>query len=297
MVGERSDPNDAILAQARLDQQHIEEAMRPLAVPRHGPIRLYDIGTGEPLVFVPMVQELNFVYARQLEEFAGDHRVILYEPRLSRRSHVGIADRAAEVLALLDTLELPAAHLVAWSDTGAAAYVFAKQWPKRCRSVVFLSLADRYRFPQPLQALMSVLDRLPVEGLVPTFLLSRILGHYLGGQRVKPAWVAKDAGRIPQLPQLFKHSILPNLIEHRPRAGEVNVPSLVVCGTDDALVTVAQAQRMARLLPNAAEAVIVPGGEHFLPYTNAEEVNHSLRDFYELIGAADRRSGESEERR
>jgi pimeloyl-ACP methyl ester carboxylesterase len=285
MAREHSQIDDAMVVQARLDQQRIEQTMTPLAVPECSPIRLYDAGAGEPIVFLPMVQELNFVYARQLAEFASDYRVLLYEPRLSRRSRVGITDRAAEVLVVMDTLGLPAAHLVAWSDTGSAAYVFAKQWPERCRSVVFLGLADRYRFPQPLQTLMGVLAHLPVEGLIPTFILAHILGHYLGGRQVKPAWVAEGAGQIPQLPHLFKHSILSNLMEHRPRAGEVNVPSLVLCGTDDALVTVAQVQRMARLLPKAAEAVIVPGGEHFLPYANAAEVNRSMRDFFQSVGS------------
>lgn len=242
-------------------------------------LRLLDAGSGEAMVFVPMIAELNFVYAPQLEEFGQDHRVLVYEPRLSRTSHFGIADRAREIILLLDELTIERAHLVAWSDAGSAAYHFAKTWPDRCRSVAFLGLADEYRFPQPLHLATRLLAAVPLEQLVPDRVLARILARYLGGRQVKPQWVAQRAARVPHLARLFKHSVLPNLLEHRPSAGEVGVPSVVLCGDDDALVSIAQAQRMAQLL--AGEAMIIPGGEHFLGYVHPDPVNSAMRTFYQ----------------
>jgi 3-oxoadipate enol-lactonase len=273
-----------LLEQANADQNAIEQRMRAVTLEDKSVVRVLDGGQGEAIIFLPMITELNFVYARQLDEFEIDHRIILYEPRLSRQSHFGIAARANEVLTLMNALGLESAHIVAWSDTGSAAYYLARHWPKRCRSVVFMGLADRYKFPQPLHFLTNMLAILPVEALVPSWMLARILARYLGGPRVNPTWVARRAVKVPQLSRLFKNSILPNLIEHRPTSGEIrDVACLVICGNNDALVSVDQARRMADLLPGA-EAKIIPGGEHFLGYVNAEAVNAIMREFYLEVG-------------
>jgi len=188
--------------------------------------------------------------------------------------------RAEAVVILMDALAVRDAHIVAWSDVGAAAYYLGKMWPQRCRSITFLGLADRYYFPQPLNLLTKLLWALPIEGLVPSRLLARILARFLGGAQVDPAWISARAAAIPQLARLFKHSVLPNLMEHRPLEGEIRIPCLVVCGDLDALVTVQQAKRMAKLLSNSREALIIKGGEHFLGYVSPGPVNKAIRAFY-----------------
>ena len=270
--------------QGDADQRAVEQQMREITLKDQSKLRVLDSGQGEPILFLPMIKDMNFVYARQLEEFGVDHRVILYEPRLSRTSHFGVADRAREAVDLMDALGIKSAHVVAWSDAGAGAYYMAKTWPERCRSVVFLGLADRYTFPQPVQFLTRVLAYLPLEGTIPNWLLARILSQNLAGPRLKREWVAERAAQVPQLGRLFKHSVLPQIIEHQPVAGEVkDVPCLQICGDNDALVTVEQARRMASLPSNSREAVIIPEGEHFLGYVNYEAVNNAMREFYSSL--------------
>jgi len=115
-----------------------------------------------------MTPELNFVYAAQIEEFQSNHRMILYKPRLSARSRVGIADRANEAVSLMKRLGLERTHIIVWGDTGSAAYYLAKRWPEKCRSIVFIGLADKYAFPQPFQFLLRLLSQFPIEGCVPS---------------------------------------------------------------------------------------------------------------------------------
>lgn len=269
---------------ADVDQKWIQDRMREVTLKDQSKLKVFDSGSGEPIIFLPMVIELNFVYARQLEEFEIDHRVILYEPRLSRNSYFGVADRAREVIDLMDALEIERAHIAAWSDAGAGAYLLAKNFPHRCRSVVFFGLADRYRFPQPLQFLTHALATLPIERTVPSWLLAQILSRHLGGPQLKPKWVAERAAQVPQLARLFKHSVLPQLIEHQPVAGEIkDVPCLQISGDKDLLVSVEQAQHMAQILSPSREAVIVPGGEHFLCYVNYQAVNQAMRQFYRSL--------------
>jgi pimeloyl-ACP methyl ester carboxylesterase len=197
--------------QGDADQRAVEQQMREVTLKDQSKLNVLDSGQGEPIIFLPMIDQMNFVYARQLEEFKVDHRVLLYEPRLSRTKHFGVADRAREAVDLMDALGIKNAHIVAWSDAGAGAYYMAKTWPERCRSVVFLGLADSYRFPQPIQFLTRMLAYLPLEYTTPSWLLARILSQNLGGPQLKREWVAQRAAKVPQLGRLFKHSVLPQV--------------------------------------------------------------------------------------
>jgi pimeloyl-ACP methyl ester carboxylesterase len=262
------------------DQDALAQDMSSVVLPDGSSIRVLDRGNGEPVVFVPMVTELNFVYAAQIAEFQTDHRVILYEPRLSTTSWVRLADRARELRSLLDALDVPSAHFVVWGDTGSAVYLLAREYPRLCRSVVFIGLADRYRFPQPYESLLTMLAHLPIERTVPSRVFATLLGRFVGGTQIRPEWIAEKAAQVPQLTALFKFSIIPNLRDHRPVAGEVQVPCLVIAGDNDRIVSAAQARGMAALLPCAGPAVIRPGGEHFVNYVDDQFVNETIRRFF-----------------
>ncbi|MDW6065099.1 alpha/beta hydrolase [Streptomyces sp. FXJ1.4098] len=269
-----------ISQEAVSDREALKRLMRPLHLSDGSQVPCARIGSGTPVICLPMVAETNFVYARQIQALACDHEFIVYEPRLSRTSRVAVADRAEEVQLVLDALEIDSAHVYAWSDTGSAAYHLAKSRPDRCRSLCLVGLADRYTFPAPVRYLANVAYRNPGERLIPPLLLNLLLGYYLSGERTPAGWVRREARAIPGFLRLFKHSVLPNLIEHRPVEGEIAVPTLALCGDRDRLLTVDQARRMAGLIGPHCDFKVVPGGEHFLPYATPEPVNSALRDFY-----------------
>ncbi len=56
---------------------------------------LIDIGKGEPLVFVPILEHLEFVYARQVRAFSKTRRVIMYRRHETRTLPVGLVERAS----------------------------------------------------------------------------------------------------------------------------------------------------------------------------------------------------------
>jgi pimeloyl-ACP methyl ester carboxylesterase len=282
----RPDVRDRFDVRADADQLAIERAMTTVSLGADGAVRVLSVGDGIPIVCMPMVAELNFVYAPQLAAFSDEYRVVAYEPNLSREARVDTVDRAAELCRLLDALQIPAAHVVAWSDVGAPAYQFAKRWPERCRSLSLLGLADRYVFPAPVQLGAVALNRWPLERILPSIAMAAFLGQYLRGDHVKRRWVVRRARKVPQLSRLFKHSVLPNLLDHMPHAEEVNVPSLVLGGDRDVLVTKDQARRMAELLGSSTFECI-PGGEHFLGYVNEREVNQALKRFFARVDAVD----------
>jgi pimeloyl-ACP methyl ester carboxylesterase len=274
---------DNLELRIQLDQEIIKSSTKNIKLIDGSYMNVCRIGDGVPIIFVPTIDELNFLYIPQVNCLREQYQCILYEPRLSTIVRISLEDRTRELLLLADTLSIKNAHIIAWSDAGSVAYVLAKTRPEICRSIAFLGLADTYRFPQPLHSIAKVLDKLPLAYFIPGKIIAFMLSLFLGGDRIPPSFVRKRAQQIHSLTKLFKYSILPCMLDHRSIYGEVHTPSLVACGDRDALVSVGQARRMAYLVPNAGEAAIIPNGEHMLTYANPIEVNLLLQAFYKRI--------------
>jgi pimeloyl-ACP methyl ester carboxylesterase len=147
---------------------------------------LIDIGEGEPLVFVPILERLEWVYARQVKAFSRSRRVIMYRRRENRARFVGLAERAGELLDVLDSLGLQQVDLVAHGDAAMVLFEFAIQYPKRCRSLVIIAQAADYQIaPHPfIWLLHELFIRLPVENVLPAWFLRRIVINYIMASRL-----------------------------------------------------------------------------------------------------------------
>ncbi len=66
----------------------------------------------------------------------------------------------------------------------------------------------------------------------------------------------------------------------RDRLGEIDVPTIVLHGTDDALFSVKEAEELARRLPTATLR-IVEGAAHGLPLTHGDYVREAVRELLE----------------
>lgn len=274
---------DALAACVARHRDSIDRATRPVELTDGSTVGVARFGRGPMVVCVPTITELNFVYAPQIEALSDRYELVLYQPRLSRTRRVSLADRVRELVLVLDALEAEPAHLLAWSDAGSVAYRAARLHPGRLASVAFLGLPDQYRFPGPLRWFADALYRYPIGAAVPSAVIGLLLSHFLAGPRIPSGWVFGESRRITGLSALFKHSILPCMLEHRPVAGPLGLPSLMVAGTRDALVGVDRMRAMARLLGPRCEVRVVAGGEHILPYANPDAVNQSLARFYDRL--------------
>ena len=264
------------------DNALIASAMRPLALPDGSTMRvarLGAVGKGPVVVCVPTVAELNFVYVPMIRELGDRFEFVLYEPALSFSRRIGVSDRQDEILALIDALGGAPVHLMAWSDGGSAAYRLAAQDPERVVSLLLLGLADRYRLPGPLNLLLQGMDRFPLHRVTPTILVRLLLAWFMGGPQVPRRWFLAESRRIRPFVPFVKYSLLPCMTDHAPRANEIGVPTLLVGGDNDALVSVGQLRGMASLLGSHARFVLVPGGEHLLGYASPAPVNRAVREF------------------
>ena len=136
---------------------------------------------GNPLVFVPILEHLEFVYARQIRAFSQTRRVIMYRRHESRTQPIGLVERAEELRQVLDALGLECIDLVGHGDAAMVLFEFAARYPQRCRSLVIIAQAADYQIaPHPFIWLLHELFlRLPVEYILPAWFLRRIVINYI----------------------------------------------------------------------------------------------------------------------
>jgi len=297
------------------DVQYIESLWQ--RIPINGiDLPIIDIGQGEPLVFVPILEHLEFVYARQIRAFSQSRRVILYRRQENRTRFVGLAERAAELLHVLDTLGLEKVDLVGHGDAAMVLFEFGIAHPQRCRSLTIIAQAADYQIaPHPFIWLLHELFlRLPVEHFLPAWFLRRLVVNYIVAQRPPSppdhhpsvgagADVEEGRGRLrrppsPQLPRqlideqfrkialwpfVYKFSVLPIIhsFDVRQQLERLTMPILLINRADDALSPEAKTRWLAQHLPNCTGYHVVTGGERFFMYAQAEQVNSLMAAFLE----------------
>ena len=255
-------------------------------------IPLLDIGNGQPLVFVPILEHLEFVYARQIRAFSQSRRVITYRRRETRSQPVGLVERAEELRQVLDYLGLEAVDFVAHGDAAMVLFEFAVRYPQRCCSLVIISQGADYEIaPHPfIWLLHELFIRMPVQRFVPAWFLRRLAVNYIMAPRhatTRPSpslprhLVEEQFSKIQLWPFVYKFSVLPVIHNYdmRKRLDTLTMPVLLINRYDDALAPEARTHWLSQCLPNCAGYHLVAGGERFFMYSQAEVVSPLIKQF------------------
>ncbi len=259
---------------------------------------IIDIGAGEPLVFVPIMEHLEFVYARQIRAFSHTRRVILYRRHENRSRFVGLAERAIELRQVLDSLGLESADLVGHGDAAMVLLEFAARYPQRCRSLTIIAQGADYQIaPHPfIWCLHELFLRLPVEHILPALFLRRTVVNYITAHRqidnesppipALPRYLIEEQFRkIALWPCVYKFSVLPIIhsFDMRERLDALTMPILLINREDDVLSPEAKTRWLAQKLPNCYGYHVIAGKERFFMYAQAEAVNALMAMFLEAI--------------
>ena len=313
------------------DVGYIESLWQRMTV-GEGDMPVIDIGpsTGEPLVFVPILEHLEFVYARQVPRFSQTRRVIMYRRQETRTRPVGLAERAEELRQVLDALRLECVDLVGHGDAAMVLFEFAARYPRRCRSLIIVAQGADYQIaPHPFIWLLHELFlRAPVEYILPAWFLRRIVVGYIVAHRhgradmpdqddvldspldssslscsgaVQPPTyrlprplIEEQFRKIARWPFVYKFSVLPiiHFFDMRKRLGSLTMPILLINRADDALSPEYKTRWMAERLPNCLGHHVIAGGERFFMYAQAETVNLLIEQFLTRVqsGGATNRS-------
>ena len=257
---------------------------------------LIDIGdkAAPALVFVPILEHLEFVYARQVRSLSTSRRVILYRRRETRQRAIGLVERAEELRQVLDSLELAQVDLLGHGDAAMVLFEFALRYPERCRSLIIIAQGASYQIPPHpfIWLLHDLFVRLPVEHILPAWFLRRTVINYIVAHAKEntsmPALprhlIEEQFARIQQWPAVYKFSVLPiiHYFDIRARIQELTMPILLINRADDLLSPEAGTRCLAEQLPNCAGYSVISGRERFFLYSRDKEVTPLLESFLRM---------------
>ncbi len=276
----------------RADVEYIENLWQRMPVGQLD-IPVIDIGKGAPLVFVPILEHLEFVYARQVREFSQSRRVILYRRRETRTRPVGLVERVEELRSILDSLGLDSVDLIAHGDAAMVLFEFAIRYPQRCRSLIIIAQGADYQIsPHPLIWLLhEIFVRLPVEHFLPAWFLRRIVINYIVAHqttsdsdltfRLERSLIEEQFRKIALWPFVYKFSVLPiiHYYDIRERMDQLTMPILLINREDDVLAPEPKTHWLSEHLPNCVGYHVISGGERFFMYSQAHIINQLIANF------------------
>jgi non-heme chloroperoxidase len=262
------------------------------------PIEIHyeDHGSGDPVVLIHGYPLNGNSWERQERELlAHGHRVITYDRRgFGRSSQPTIGydydTFAADLNALIEHLDLTDAVLVGFSmGSGEVVRYLSTYGSKRVRKAVLLGTIPPFVLktednPEGVEGQVFdgiqaaiVQDRYAFfEGFLNTFNNFDVLG----GTRISDrAWQASFNVAVGASPFATYACVSTWLTDFRPDLEKLDVPMLVMHGTEDRILPFeATAARLPALIADCA-LVPIEGGPHNIAWTHSEEVNGALLEF------------------
>jgi len=227
------------------------------------------VGEGEPVLLIPGLGTTCRLWDPVAPELAADFSLILADNRnvgrsAGRRRPRTLADFAADLVELLDELQLDRAHVMGISLGGVIAQRLAVDHPDRVDRLVLVSCADRFTpyLRQMTSLLAHSLRRFPREMFVRTIELLGTSPQFLDThtelveRRVRAKCAAGIGARsLADQLRCLAHS------EFRPEDYRITAPTLVIAGEHDVLIPAFYSRRMAGRIPDC-RFVLIPGGGH-----------------------------------
>lgn len=227
----------------------------------------YDIGYAEagcgaltPIVFLHGVGSDKSVWRPQLDHFAAKRRALAFDypgygdsdpaPEGTTRD-----DYAAAILSAMHELGISQAHICGLSLGGVVAIAMHHADPKRCASLI---LADTFAVHPEGRAIYE--RGIAASDNLRAMAEARV--DVLLAQPADPALrreVVETMARVdPAAYRIGAKAVW--LADQRERAGEIRVPTLVICGEQDHVTPPALSKVLTQLIPGARYEAIEGAG-------------------------------------
>ncbi|MCU0961962.1 MAG: alpha/beta hydrolase [Pirellulaceae bacterium] len=255
-------------------------------------LHVVDQGTGHPLLLVHGFPLDHTMWRGQMDDLSRDYRVVAPDLRGFGRSDVSCGTVTMEcfaddLAALLDALRID--EPVTYCGLSMGGYIAWQFWRRHGQRLSRLILCDTRAVadpPEAVQARQDLAQRIRAEGVEP---LVEAMIPKLFGQRTReqhPAVIdATKAVIRATSPEGAAAALLgmARRVDATAWLPDLHVPTLVVCGEDDVISTVAEMRQIATALPQAQWS-LVPACGHMAPLEDAPQVNQLIRAF--LAGCA-----------
>ena len=238
------------------------------------------LGVGPPLLLIHGLMVTGEMFEPVLDDFAERHRVIIPDLRGHGRSvrlagPYTVARLAEDLARLLDDLGLESADVLGYSQGGAVAQQFARDYPDRTRRLV-LACTYAYNMLTLRERLEGALLPWLVRVLGPRRLVTLFVrpGIGLGGGRPLTPEVARwlrdimasnDRSLMVEAVRQMK------AFDSREWLEQISCPTLVLCGSEDTGVPMHHARMLVRGIRGSQLRVIDGAGHAFL-WTHPEEL-------------------------
>jgi aminoacrylate hydrolase len=243
------------------------------------------IGSGPPLLLVSGLGGAAGYWRAQRDALSKDFTVVLHDHRgtgqSSRPDRYSVELMAADLIGLMDHLEIPQAHFVGHSTGGAIGQVIAIDHPGRLASMVqyasWTCADDHFRWCFDIRK--TLLHSAGVQAYThatPLFLM--------------PPWfVRENAERLRAEEEATVRAAAPAEIlgaridailafDRTAQLGQISVPTMVLCAQDDILTPPYYSEELARRIPDA-ELVWMAQGGHACSQVLPDEFNALVLSF------------------
>jgi pimeloyl-ACP methyl ester carboxylesterase len=227
-------------------------------------------GSGEPLVLLHGGLCTNETWAAQTPTFAQHFRVIAPE----RRGHGHTADvagpltysaMATDVRSFLARVVDVPAHLVGFSDGGIVGLMIAIARPDLVSKLV--TIGANYDTTGVAPQAMEKFARMAPDDAELATLRGLYEMHSPDGSAHWPIVFNKFVEMVQREPNISVEEL-----------ARISVPTLVLVGDDDGLVSIEHTVALFRAIPQA-ELAVIPGASHAVLEEKPELLNHIVLDF------------------
>ena len=209
-------------------------------------------GSGTPVLLIMGAVYSSRMWFPTVPALSQRHRVITFDNRGTGKSTAtrvaSIGDMAADALAVLDAAGAQTAHVYGVSLGGVVAQEVALQAPERVRSLTLgctgILTRDKPRAPGLVNLMLRVTPRSVLYGRA-SFGSACPPDRAAAAREVLRRNVAKRGALVAQQNALRAYAVDVEAI------AKLDMPALVLHGTEDPLVPLAWGQELAETLPDA----------------------------------------------
>lgn len=247
----------------------------------------YEImGEGLPIIFLHGYPLNRTIWSPLAENLAAFARVILVDLRGHGNSPApegkySMELMAADIINLMDSLNIKKAILVGHSMGGYASLAFVKNYPDRLGGLGLVATQATADSPEKRQARLDSIQQVKSDGVAPIAdgMLTRLTSRSDLYAVLRNIMVATPRqGVIGTLQGIADRE------DATSRLKNIRVPTLILAGIEDKIISLDRAEEMARLIPNAW-LVKIPGAGHMPMMETPDSVVKSLMELIHTVEA------------
>jgi pimeloyl-ACP methyl ester carboxylesterase len=249
-----------------------------------------DLGAGEPLVFIHGHPFNRSMWDQQLDHFKAGYRLILPDLRGYGDSDISfpkvmLDEMVLDIIHLLDELGINKAIFCGLSMGGQIVLDLYRLFPARVKAIVIVDSDARGETPESYSRRLLLAETILREGMTQytdAHIHEYIAPASMHDQPVYTHLYAMMTGTSRE-GAAAAHRGRAERRDHLPILPSINVPALIVVGSEDFFTPLPVAKIMSDLIPGA-ELVPIEGAGHLPNMEKPEAFNHALRSFLIRIG-------------